>query len=187
MDKHLEELERDVERLGKKYAKEEDEELGALIKIELEKARGERDNFIQMRADAYERDARRHRMVDHQEQIFAFMQAAWDRLHEEGDDYEPRRGLLLAFDVRVLVYKRDHTPRWVLVWGMDDIIDGALTGDLTSRLLYDGDAACEAQVVAELEPTVRQEMRFRVSKPGQRSPAELEQEALFTNHASHRW
>ena len=67
--------------------------------------------------------------------------------HEEGDGHDLRRGLLLVFDVRVVCWRTGHMPRWVVLRGMDELVQGVLTGNLQATMLYDGDRMLEGEIL----------------------------------------
>ncbi|MGO8946686.1 MAG: hypothetical protein ACLQUY_03270 [Ktedonobacterales bacterium] len=112
---------------------------------------------------------------------------AWDTLHEEGDSYELRRKLLLAFDVRVIVWRVGHSPRWVVLRSMEELVQGALSGDFQAHLLYDGDQDLAPAVLGDLAAALKREIRWRSKRSGQRlgrkSAVECEQGRLFDDIA----
>jgi hypothetical protein len=107
-------------------------------------------------------------MRNEQERMLAFLRTAWDLLHEESDTTDLQRGFLLAFDVRAVCWRTDHTPRWVVLRGWDELVQGALTGNVSANMLYDGDKTLEGEIIESLEPAIEREIGWLSKKSGHR-------------------
>jgi hypothetical protein len=181
LDCHLQDLEKSVELKARRLSEEENDVIAAYLRHELAQALAEGETIANIRQEMLERERRRTRLWDDQEATISFLQTAWQRLHQERDAYVLQRDLMRAFDVRIVVWKRKHTPRWVLITGSEELVANALAGKLQSHLLFDGSQSLVDEIVRDLELVVRREARARATRSGRRKGVQSDLERK-TNH-----
>ena len=139
----------------------------------------ERDVLTALLEAAQRRAAERQERLAHLRDFVDSAQAMSQPLLEQGAPYALKRGLLNAFEVKVVVWKASHTPRWAAIVGFDTVLDDMVAfaasrqGSTVEFHVLVGEKLLRADearaVLVDVEPVVERELRWRLTRAGRRA------------------